>query len=250
MRHRLVPTEPWTSQFELVPVPDAQSALAALPGAGERVCWIGEPAPPHPGWSHNPPQLLLELEQLRCRKSPYEVGCLKAATRLGVAGHLAARKGLSGRRQRTGHPPGLPGGQSPVRGGPALRQHRRAERKRCHAALPAAIARCAGATPLAADRCRRHLPRLRQRHHPHLRGEIRPVRVADRRDASPAAGAVRARRSRRRLARTAPGRAPAGCTIAARCRRAARFRRGCGRDGDFIDVPATRARAPAGTAGA
>ncbi len=38
--------------------------------------------------------------------------------------------------------------------------------------------------------------------------------------------------------------------LAARCRRAAHFRRGCGRHGHFIDVPAARAGAPAGTAGA
>jgi Xaa-Pro dipeptidase len=87
-----IPNEPWTREFELVSVPDAQSALAALPGSGERVCWLGEPAPPHLAWSHNPAQVLLELEQLRCRKSPYEVGCLREATRLGVAGHLAAEK--------------------------------------------------------------------------------------------------------------------------------------------------------------
>jgi Xaa-Pro dipeptidase len=85
-----IPTETWTTQFELIAVPDAKSALAALPGAQERVCWLGEPAPPHAAWIHNPPALLLELEQLRCRKSPYEVQCLKEATRLGVAGHLAA----------------------------------------------------------------------------------------------------------------------------------------------------------------
>jgi Xaa-Pro dipeptidase len=87
-----VPRDPWTSRFDLVPVPDTQSVLAALPGGGERVCWIGEPAPPHPDWLHNPAQVLLDLEQLRCRKSPYEVDCLREATRLGVAGHLAAER--------------------------------------------------------------------------------------------------------------------------------------------------------------
>ena len=86
----VIPTDSWTSQFELIAIPDAKSALAALPGAQERVCWLGEPAPPHSGWGHNPATLMLELEQLRCRKSPYEVQCLKEATRLGVAGHLAA----------------------------------------------------------------------------------------------------------------------------------------------------------------
>ena len=85
-----LPADPWTQQFELVAVPDAATALAALPGREKAICWIGEPAPPFAEWTHNPAELLLELEQLRCRKSPYEVACLKVATRQGVAGHLAA----------------------------------------------------------------------------------------------------------------------------------------------------------------
>jgi Xaa-Pro dipeptidase len=86
----VVPAEPWTEQFEIVPVANSEAALSFLPGPQERVCWIGEPAPPHPGWAHNPSMLLLALEQHRCRKSPYEGACLREATRLGVAGHLAA----------------------------------------------------------------------------------------------------------------------------------------------------------------
>ena len=114
-------------QFELVPVPDAQSALAALPGAEKRVCWIGEPAPPNADWSHNPPQLLLELEQVRCRKSPYEVECLREATRRGVAGHLAAEKAFrAGGSELTIHLAFL-GASGQSESGPALRQHRRAE---------------------------------------------------------------------------------------------------------------------------
>ncbi len=87
-----IPDDPWTLQFDLQAVPDPQSALAALPAGGERVCWIGEPAPPHPQWLRNPATVLLQLEQLRCRKSPYEVGRLMEATVLGAAGHLAAEQ--------------------------------------------------------------------------------------------------------------------------------------------------------------
>jgi Xaa-Pro dipeptidase len=87
----VLPTEPWTEQFELVAVADGKSALAALPGS-KRVCWVGEPAPPDPEWPRNPPQLLGELEQLRCRKSPYELACMREATRLGVSGHIAAER--------------------------------------------------------------------------------------------------------------------------------------------------------------
>lgn len=85
-----LPKEPWADHFNWVEVPDAAAALALLPDPADRICWLGEPPPPHPKWTHNPPSLLLELEQLRCRKSGYEVGCIREATRIGVAGHLAA----------------------------------------------------------------------------------------------------------------------------------------------------------------
>lgn len=43
-------------------------------------------------WDPNPVALLQRLEQLRCRKSPYELACLREASRIGVAGHLAAER--------------------------------------------------------------------------------------------------------------------------------------------------------------
>src|SRR5690606_3635263 len=43
-------------------------------------------------WAWNPAPVLARLEQARCRKSSYEVACMREASRIGVAGHLAAER--------------------------------------------------------------------------------------------------------------------------------------------------------------
>jgi len=87
-----VPLADWTSHFRVRVVASAQAALAALapPNQG-RVAWIGEPPAPA-GWTDNPPRLLAELEQMRARKTAWEIACLRAATRSAVPGHLAAER--------------------------------------------------------------------------------------------------------------------------------------------------------------
>jgi Xaa-Pro dipeptidase len=87
-----IPDAPWTASFRLQAVSSAQAALTALQTPASRSAWIGEPPPPGAGWEANPPQLLAELEQARCRKTAYEIACLREATRIGVAGHLAAER--------------------------------------------------------------------------------------------------------------------------------------------------------------
>jgi Xaa-Pro dipeptidase len=86
------PQGAWVSRFELELQPDAASALARLPSPGNGSVWIGEPAPPPGAWLVNPPALLQELEELRTRKDAYELACLREATRLAVAGHLAVER--------------------------------------------------------------------------------------------------------------------------------------------------------------
>jgi Xaa-Pro dipeptidase len=89
-----VPEERWTGQFQLRAFPTGKAALqqAAQQPDGRRVAWLGESAPPVASWEANPPKLLARLEQLRCHKTPHELACLREATRLGVAGHLAAER--------------------------------------------------------------------------------------------------------------------------------------------------------------
>lgn len=87
-----VPTAPWTGGFRLHAAASAKAALAGLPAPAGPAAWIGEPPPPDPAWQANPAQLIAALEQARCRKTPYEIACLREATRIGAAGHLAAER--------------------------------------------------------------------------------------------------------------------------------------------------------------
>ncbi len=86
------PHEAWTAQFALEVVADAAAAVSQVRQRPGRVAWIGEEAPPIEHWVANPPQLLAHLEQARCRKTSHELACLREASRIGVAGHLAAER--------------------------------------------------------------------------------------------------------------------------------------------------------------
>lgn len=86
------PDESWIEQFDLMVVPDAEAAVAGGKQVQGRLGWLGEEDPPVKGWVGNPAPLLAQLEQARCRKSSYELACLREATRIGVAGHLAAER--------------------------------------------------------------------------------------------------------------------------------------------------------------
>lgn len=85
------PDEPWVGQFDLVVVREAAAAIAAVAALPGRVGWIGEPDPPA-GWLRNPAGVLAHLEQARCRKSRHELTCMRTASQIGVAGHLAAER--------------------------------------------------------------------------------------------------------------------------------------------------------------
>ena len=87
-----VPAAPWIKHYRLRTFGTAQAARSALPAAAARAAWIGDGPPPGEGWCANPPELLAELEQLRARKSAYEIACLREATRIGAAGHVAAER--------------------------------------------------------------------------------------------------------------------------------------------------------------
>ena len=87
-----IPSDPWSNHFQIVVVPDAMAAVAALQQFDGAMAWIGESTPPDPAWSANPTTLLAILEQTRCHKTAYEIDCLRHATHLGVQGHLAAER--------------------------------------------------------------------------------------------------------------------------------------------------------------
>jgi Xaa-Pro dipeptidase len=95
-----MPSGVWTSRFDIRPVRDRAEILAALPRPDSRTAFVGEafgeagdlsPA------TANPPALLRWLHEQRVRKTDYEIACLREASRLGAAGHWAARQAqLSG----------------------------------------------------------------------------------------------------------------------------------------------------------
>jgi Xaa-Pro dipeptidase len=88
-----MPVEPWTRQFDIRPVRDWAETCSALPQPHARTAFIGEPFAglEDLGFeSINPPALLRRLHEHRVRKTPYELECLRAASRLGARGHRAA----------------------------------------------------------------------------------------------------------------------------------------------------------------
>jgi Xaa-Pro dipeptidase len=87
-----VPTAPWIKHYRLRTAASGQDALAGVPAPVDRAAWIGERPAPDSGWDANPAGLLAALEQLRARKSAYEIACLREATRIGVTGHQAAER--------------------------------------------------------------------------------------------------------------------------------------------------------------
>lgn len=94
----VVPGEPdgyWTAHFDIRIVNDAGDAAAHLPDNRDNCIFIGEALEP----SHalgiervNPTTTLNLLHYARGRKTPYELECMRLASRRGVAGHNAAKR--------------------------------------------------------------------------------------------------------------------------------------------------------------
>jgi Xaa-Pro dipeptidase len=89
-----VPTGEWTREFDVVVVREPGQARDLLADGQRRLAFIGEPAAEHADWScfsaFNPPALLAYLHYHRAAKTPYELGCMREASRLGARGHAAA----------------------------------------------------------------------------------------------------------------------------------------------------------------
>lgn len=86
-----LPDEPWVEYFHIAP--QATQAPPALPPG--RYAVIGDVTSAEAdalGAEANPPALLAGLDELRVRKSDYEVSCLREANRLALNGHLAAHQ--------------------------------------------------------------------------------------------------------------------------------------------------------------
>lgn len=86
-----LPDESWVEHFHIAP----QATQAPPPLPPGRHALVGDVTAAEAealGAEANPAALLAGLDELRVRKSDYEVGCLREANRLALAGHLAARE--------------------------------------------------------------------------------------------------------------------------------------------------------------
>ena len=86
------PEGAWTRHLRITTCDEPRTARAHLDGLRGRVAWLGESAPPDASWLVNPAPLLARLEQFRCRKTPYELACMRHASLRGALGHRAAEQ--------------------------------------------------------------------------------------------------------------------------------------------------------------
>ena len=85
----------WTRHFEIRPCRDRGEARRALPRNLRSTAFLGDALAELGSWGIgdvNPPHLIRHLDFCRARKSPYELACLRQASRLGTRGHLAAAR--------------------------------------------------------------------------------------------------------------------------------------------------------------
>ena len=83
----------WVRHFDVRSVPDRQAARAALPADLSGAAYIGDAFGELGSWgvgAVNPQPLMRRLDYARAAKTPYELICLREASRLGALGHRAA----------------------------------------------------------------------------------------------------------------------------------------------------------------
>jgi Xaa-Pro dipeptidase len=83
----------WVRHFEVHLVADFAAARAALPADLSQAAYIGDAFAQLPAWglkALNPQALMRRLDYVRAAKTPYELACLREASRLGARGHVAA----------------------------------------------------------------------------------------------------------------------------------------------------------------
>jgi Xaa-Pro dipeptidase len=88
-----VPQAYWTRHFDIRPAANLASARQFLPQDLTQTAYIGDAFPQLSQWqvaAVNPRALMRHLDYGRAAKTPYELACLREASRLGVKGHLAA----------------------------------------------------------------------------------------------------------------------------------------------------------------
>ncbi len=90
-----LPVETWLDEFEVEIVREPQAARELLGLGRGRFAFVGEWQPQFADWGFagtNPAGLLDQLHFQRAVKTPYEIECMRRASRLAARGHLAARE--------------------------------------------------------------------------------------------------------------------------------------------------------------
>ena len=93
-----LPRAYWTRHFEIRTSPDLAASRKLLPADLKRVAYIGDNFPELQSWGVgdiNPRRLIRHLDYGRAAKTPYELACLREASRLGVKGQLAAAEAFA-----------------------------------------------------------------------------------------------------------------------------------------------------------
>ena len=83
----------WVRHFDVRTAADRAGARALLPADLSRAADLGDAFPELTAWgvaAVNPAPLMRRLDYVRAVKSPYELTCLREASRLGALGHRAA----------------------------------------------------------------------------------------------------------------------------------------------------------------
>ncbi len=88
----------WTRHFDIRPCRDREEVRRALPPRLRTTAYLGDSLEELASWAVgdvNPPHLIRHLDFPRAIKSPYELACLRQASRLGARGHLAAARAFN-----------------------------------------------------------------------------------------------------------------------------------------------------------
>ena len=88
----------WTRHFEIRPCRDRDEARRLLPGNLRATAFVGDSLEEFASWGVgdiNPSHLIRHLDFPRASKSPYELACLRQASRLGARGQLAAARAFA-----------------------------------------------------------------------------------------------------------------------------------------------------------
>ncbi|MEP7246675.1 MAG: Xaa-Pro dipeptidase [Gammaproteobacteria bacterium] len=94
-----LPDAYWTRHFDVHAIPDRAAARALLPEDLRRTAYLGDGLPELLRWgvgALNPEALTARMDFDRAAKTPYELRCLREASKQGVRGHLAAADAFSG----------------------------------------------------------------------------------------------------------------------------------------------------------